>query len=207
MSRIISEKLQLDPKIAAVTVISTLLLTVDHYYKLTPYKYWDRAILYLLVPLLVTWIIFREPPRDYGMTLGDWRMGILLTMAGILLMVPVLYILGRENPAMQAYYGRNPLGLPWTTFLDLIGWEFMFRGWILFAYLRRFGHDAIWLQAVPFAMAHFGKPGLETFTTIFGGFAFGWVAYRTKSFIYPFLIHWFISTFMVLVALGLVWEL
>jgi uncharacterized protein len=49
-----------------------------------------------------------------------------------------------------------------------------------------------------------GKPELETLSTIFGGFAFGWVAYRTKSFLYAFLIHWFISTFIILVAAGFV---
>ena len=31
--------------------------------------------------------------------------------------------------------------------LDLIGWEFIFRGWILFGYARRFGPEALWLQA------------------------------------------------------------
>jgi len=39
-------------------------------------------------------------------------------------------------------------------------------------------------------------------STIFGGFAFGWVAYRTKSFLYPFLIHWFIGTYIIIVAAG-----
>ena len=95
-------------------------------------------------------------------------------------------------------------GLPWTTFLDLIGWEFFFRGFLLFTYARRFGADALWLQAVPFALAHIGKPSIETLSTIFGGFAFGWLAYRTRSFLYPFLVHWFISTFVILVAAGAV---
>ncbi len=73
----------------------------------------------------------------------------------------------------------------------------MFRGWILFAYLQRYGDDALWLQAVPFALAHLAKPQVETLTTIFGGFLFGWVAWRTRSFLYPFLIHWYIFTLVV----------
>jgi membrane protease YdiL (CAAX protease family) len=60
----------------------------------------------------------------------------------------------------------------------------------------------LWLQAVPFVIAHIGKPEVETLSTIFGGFAFGWVAWRTRSFVYPFLIHWYIATFTILVAGG-----
>ncbi len=59
------------------------------------------------------------------------------------------------------------------------------------------------LQAVPFALAHLTKPPLETLSTIFGGIAFGWVAWRTRSFIYPFLIHWFVTTVVILVAMGM----
>jgi membrane protease YdiL (CAAX protease family) len=119
-------------------------------------------------------------------------------------MTPVIYYLGSDNDAMKVYYENLLPGLPWTTFIDLIGWEFFFRGWILFVYARKFGHEAMWLQAVPFALAHMGKPGIETLSTIFGGFAFGWVAYRTKSFIWPFLIHWFIATLVVVVASGVI---
>ena len=81
---------------------------------------------------------------------------------------------------MQNYYKPMVSGLPWSTLLDLFGWEFIFRGWLLFGYTRKFGTDGIWLQAVPFALAHIGKPELETLSTIFGGFVFGWVAWRTK---------------------------
>lgn len=204
MKYLLGEKLNFDWKIVTVTIVSTLLLMVDHYHRLTPYKYWDRVILYLIVPLLLTLILFRENPREYGFSLGDWKLGLAYTALGILLMAPVIYYLGTDNESMKAYYERFLPGLPWTTFLDLIGWEFIFRGWILFAYARKFGHDALWLQAVPFALAHMGKPEIETLSTIFGGFAFGWVAWRTKSFVYPFLIHWFISTFIILVAAGAV---
>lgn len=119
-------------------------------------------------------------------------------------MAPVIWYLGKNDPSMADYYKALANGLPWTTFLDLIGWEFFFRGWILFGYARKFGAEALWLQAVPFALAHIGKPEVETLSTIFGGFAFGWVAWRTRSFLYPFLIHWFISTFIILVAAGIV---
>lgn len=202
MKYLLGERLNFDWKVVAVTIISTLLLMVDHYHKLTAFKYWDRVFLYLIVPLLIIVVLFRENPIEYGFSLGDWKLGILFTVIGILVMAPVIYYLGSGDASMQKYYEPYLRGLPWTTFLDLLGWEFFFRGWILFAYARKFGHDALWLQAVPFALAHIGKPEIETISTIFGGFAFGWVAWRTKSFVWPLLIHWFIATFIIIVAAG-----
>ena len=204
MKTLLGEKLHFDWKVVTITIASTLLLMVDSYHKLTAYKYLDRVIMYLVIPLLVILILFRENPRDYGFVLGDWKIGIVMTMLGILFMAPVIYYLGHGNESMQAYYKPLIKGLPWTTFLDLIGWEFIFRGWILFGYARKFGPEALWLQAVPFALAHIGKPEIETLSTIFGGFAFGWVAWRTRSFVWPFIIHWFIATFIILVAAGVV---
>ncbi|MBP8047540.1 MAG: CPBP family intramembrane metalloprotease [Anaerolineales bacterium] len=202
MKYLLGEKLNFDWKVAAVTIVSTLLLMVDHYRTITIYKYWDRVILYLVIPLLIILVFYRENPKEYGLSFGDWKLGLTYTVLGILFMAPVIYYLGRGNAVMRVYYADYLPGLPWTTFLDLIGWEFFFRGWILFSYARRFGHDALWIHAVPFALAHVGKPEVETLSTIFGGFAFGWVAWRTRSFVWPFLIHWFIATFVILVAAG-----
>lgn len=202
MKTLLGPKLKFDWKIVTITIASTLLLMVDHYHRLTAHKYLDRVILYLVIPLIFILFIFRENPRSYGLTLGDWKSGIVITLVGILLMAPIIWYLGTSDARMNGYYKSRVEGLPWTTFLDLIGWEFFFRGWILFGYARKFGPDALWLHAVPFALAHIGKPEIETLSTIFGGFAFGWVAWRTRSFLYPFLIHWFIATFIILVAAG-----
>lgn len=209
MHRIFHNDLRFDWKVVTITVTSTLLLMVDHYFQLTskwvPGIWWkviDRTILYFIIPMLITLVVFREDPREYGFSLGDWRMGLLITLGGIVLMAPILWYLNRGDASMQNYYSPYVEYLPWNTFLDLFGWEFMFRGWLLFGYVRRFGADGIWLQAVPFALAHVGKPAVETFSTIFGGFLFGWVAYKTRSFVYPLLIHWFVSSFTILVAAG-----
>lgn len=193
--------LRLDPKITAITIISTLALTVAHYH--TAWRPYDGVFLFLILPLAVILFAFRENPRDYGLQLGDWRAGLALTFGALLFSLPVVWLTARSSSAMQNYYA--PLlkpTLPMYTLLDLVGWEFLFRGWMLFGYARKFGPDALWLQAVPFALAHFGKPEVETLSTIFGGFAFGWVAWRTKSFLYPLLIHWAIFTCVVLAAGG-----
>ena len=217
MEKLLGKKIEFDWKIAVLVVVSTLLILVDFYHgSLAPWTKWfpgwastglstkvlDRTLLYLVVPMLVIVFVFRQSPTEFGFTWGDWRAGIILTLAGILVIAPILWLVGRGNSAMHNYYRPLLPGLPWNTLLDLFGWEFMFRGWLLFGFARKFGPEAIWLQAVPFALAHIGKPEIEALSTIFGGFAFGWVAWRTRSFVYPLLIHWFVGSFVIIVAAG-----
>lgn len=203
MKNVFKLDLKFDRDIVAITVISTLLITIDRYHNFTRYKPLDRLFIYLLIPLLIILLASRKSPKEYGFTLGDWRAGLVITGLAVVVAAPILWLVARNDPAMQAYYSRqlNPL-TPMFTFLDLIGWEFFFRGWMLFGYARKFGDHALWLHAAPFALAHLGKPEVETLSTIFGGFLFGLVAWRTRSFLYPFLIHWFVATFTILVAGG-----
>ena len=63
---------------------------------------------------------------------------------------------------MDYYALRNPsgdqgLGVALSG-LQMFAWEFLFRGFLLFALADLFGPYAMWIQTVPFAMAHFGKP-------------------------------------------------
>jgi membrane protease YdiL (CAAX protease family) len=196
-------ELTFDREIVAITIAGTILPMLDYYFEFTGVPEIDGVVLYLLIPLAMIVFGFRRPVKEYGFALGDWKAGLLITGAAVLVMAPVIWLVGRSDPAMREYYSwqTNPI-TPLMTFLSLIGWEFLFRGFMLFGYERQFGANAMWLQAVPFAMAHLGKPAVETLSTIFGGFAFGWVAWRTRSFLYPLLIHWFVATFTILVAAG-----
>jgi membrane protease YdiL (CAAX protease family) len=199
---LLGEKLNFDGKIALLTVLSTLLITVDYYFSPTGYNHFDSLLLYILIPGLCILIVFREPLSEYGIKLGDWKAGLLFTILGCVLMAPVIWYLGSRNFSMQGYYQYQADGLIWKKGLEMFGWEFIFRGWLLFGYAKKYGPDALWLQAVPFAVAHIGKPMVETVSTIFGGFVFGWVAWRTGSFLYGFLIHWFIGVLIVLISSG-----
>jgi uncharacterized protein len=202
MVRYIFQPLKNDWKVVTITIVSTLLLIVYSYHNITPSTEINQTILFLFIPLIFIVLVFRESPRNYGFTLGDWRAGLIITLGGIILMTPVIWFLAKLDPSARSYYQDMATNLPWNTFFQILGWEFLFRGWITFGYLRKFGTDALWIQAVPFALLHIGKPEIETLSTIFGGFAFGWIAYRTHSFLYPFLIHWYIFTLIVLVASG-----
>jgi membrane protease YdiL (CAAX protease family) len=203
MKRLFNIKERFDWKIALLTIVSTIVIIVERYNKITSWETLDRFLLFFLIPMVVILFVFKDSPRDYGFQIGDWKAGLLLTFGSIILIAPILYVLARSDPSMKDYYDWQVQFLPWQLLVEMFAWEFLFRGWLLFGYARRFGPEAIWLQAVPFALAHLGKPEIETLSTIFGGFVFGWIAYRTRSFLYPFIIHFFVSSFTIIVAAGL----
>jgi membrane protease YdiL (CAAX protease family) len=197
-------QLRMDWKVVTVIVVSTLTIAIDHHHRVFAYKAYDRLFLYLGVPLLVILVVFRESPARYGFQLGDWKAGLALTVAGCIGMALVMPFVARTR-VFRSYYAPqaySAIPVPLDAALDLFGWEFLFRGFLLFALYPVCGPYAILLQAVPFTIAHFGKPELETLSCIFGGSAFGYVAWRSRSFLYPFLIHWFLTTITVLIASG-----
>jgi membrane protease YdiL (CAAX protease family) len=203
LQRLAGTRLKLDWKLSIMIVVTTLLIMTDYYFHYLPNKAEERFVTFLLIPLLITVILFRKHPKEYGFQVGDWKAGFIITGIAILIIAPILYLAVKASIRMQGYYQSlfSPSMLL-NLFLELIGWEFIFRGWLYFEFERHFGDHALWMQAVPFALAHLGKPPLETLSTIFGGFAFGWVARRTRSFLYPFLIHYFVTTFVILVSTG-----
>jgi membrane protease YdiL (CAAX protease family) len=187
----------------AVMVISTTLLTLDYYNQVFEQRELDHILFLLAIPLLVI-LLFRESPSKYGFTIGNWRSGLVFTAGGILFCTGIMLFVGRM-PEFHNYYISKVQDLPTlilNTGLDLIGWEFMFRGFLLWGLWDVCGPYAIMLQAIPFSIAHFSKPQLETLSCIFGGTAFGYIGWKTKSFIYPFLIHWFLSTITILISAG-----
>jgi CAAX protease family protein len=206
--------LVLDTRATIVVVSSTLLLVLGYYRENLPdiprigtfgSDMLAAVLYYLLVPLFIVGVIFGEPISDYGFRMGDWRQGLKWSAIVILIAIPVLY--GAAHMAeMTEYYAagakQSPPIIIARAVVELFGWEFLFRGFLLFGLLRVIGPSAVVIQAVPFALAHLGKPEVETLSTIFGGTLFGWIAWRSRSFLYAFLVHWFILSFVTLVAQG-----
>jgi hypothetical protein len=200
----------LDWRITQLVVLSTLLLLFEYYRPdvLGLPQAYNRFVWHFVVPAALIVLVWREDLRTYGLRVGDWRLGVPITVAAIAVMAVVIYVIGR-NPDFGAYYarllnGRGPLRIVVDEGFELFSWEFMCRGWLLYGLARKYGTDAIWLQVVPFAMMHLTKPEVEVLSTVFGGLLFGLLAWRTRSFLYGWVIHWFMAAFMFLVAGGFV---
>jgi len=198
---------EFDARVAQIVVVGTtiLLIAFDNHFVQAEY---DHFFLEFLIPLGIIVLAWREDPRCFGLRLGDWRLGLPIAIGGIAVMAVVIWYVSRLTD-IHAYYapvagGRSTLRLAIDSGIDVFAWEFFFRGWTLTTLGRRYGADAIWLQAVPFALMHIGKPELEQLTTVLGGAFFGIVAWRTNSFLWGWLLHWFMVTWVVMVAAGYV---
>ena len=199
--------IQFNLKLTLMIIITTIVPMIDAYdHSLFGIKAYDRFVFYYVIPAFVILFVFRDSIWDYGLRLGNWREGILWTL-GVGLVIGTFLFFFARTPAMQTYYSARAADsaslIIIRSAVELFSWEFIWRGFLLFGLARYLGPGpAIFLQAVPFAYMHLGKPELETLSTIFGGAGFGFVAWRTESMIYPWLIHWFMTAFTLLIAAG-----
>jgi membrane protease YdiL (CAAX protease family) len=162
-----------------------------------------RFALFLVAPLGITLIAFRDRPARYGLRLGDWRWGAGLLLAGLAIMTPI--ILGLAGLAsFRAFYGGAtvPLGAALlNNLVELVPAEFLMRGFLMFALWRRIGPLALVVVQVPFVLTHLGKPDVELWSTFIGGSIFAWLDWRTRSILWSALGHLYVLTLM-LVAVG-----
>ncbi len=175
-----------------------------------PYNDWYRhlyqnlAALLLLaaVPALLARFGLKKRLRDQGVALGDWRFGLKSVVVGALLLTPLLYVgsfdpeITREYPLTKLAGCGTDLFVLWelTYLLYYIAWEYFFRGFNLFLLQERWGVTAaILYQTVVSTLLHIGKPQPEMVAAIVGGLLFGALAMRTRSMLYPLLLHWYVG--------------
>jgi membrane protease YdiL (CAAX protease family) len=87
-------------------------------------------------------------------------------------------------------------------FLQFLGLEFFFRGWMLSALRRTLGASAIFAMSLPYCMIHYGKPYLETHGALVAGIVLGSLAMRTRSIYAGFLVHVTVAFSMDYLALA-----
>ena len=162
----------------------------------------ERFVLFGVVPLAIVLFAFRDRPSRYGLTLGDWRWGAALALGGCVVMTPVvLWFAGL--PESGAYYAESAGPIPdvmVTNAIDLSASEFAFRGFLMLTLVRIMGPIGVIVAALPFVLAHVGKPPLELFSTLGGGLAYGWLAWRTASVAWGSLVHVYILTLVTVAA-------
>jgi hypothetical protein len=167
-----------------------------------------NAILLLWLPLLFVVGALRAGVDEFGMAPARGRQAWLLAGLGFAIMLPIVVVAARQ-PAFQETYPLRRLireqpgmflywELSYGFYFFL--WEWFFRGFLLFGLRRGFGWHAVWLQAIPFGLLHWGKPTLEMASAFPGGVLLGLLAWRAESFLPCFALHWAIAASMDLFA-------
>jgi uncharacterized protein len=221
---------------------ASALLVVSHYQATTPYFrevfgnrfdatpaagalpfFWwfgSSLVLYFFVPLALSFATRGSFTRSYGLAIGDFRAGALISALLLAVMLPAVYFAS----TMRTFAGQYPLAgqaaftltfpgptnvISWKLFaayelgyvLYFFAWEFLFRGWMLNGLLPKFGRaGAILIQTAPFAVMHLGKAEIEALGSIAAGVALGVMALRTRSFLYGWMVHSAVAVSMDVLA-------
>ncbi len=156
-----------------------------------------QGFLGFVLPVLLLRYGFKQKPIDMGLGLGDWRFAGFVALLYLPIVLIGTWILsgGSEFQAIYPHYA--PASVDWGIFAVYellfvfywIGWEYLWRGFVLFGTARVFGVYAIFVQALPFAILHFEKPAPEALLSIVGGVALGALVWRARSFWIAVPIH------------------
>ncbi len=206
-----------------IAVTGTLLAAACYFSPFSQHTHWTAWCLWgffcgFVLPLALAVALGRSP-LQWGLTVGDWRLGLATIGVGFFAML-VLGLWVVHRPEFQAYY--SPLawqhqGAPLLFWLALLaymtGWEFLFRGFLLFGlagqpeqptFLPR--SPRVWgataFSTMLFGLTHWGKPVLELLGSFLAGVLLCLIAWRTRSCFVPILLHTLVfGSFVVLVQL------
>ena len=183
------------------------------YKVLYDYMWWELTSIlgYVVFPFTIWKILF---PQDALLDFGLRTKGFFqhIRLYGLFL---VLVIVGVVFASFQSsfvdYYPYYKLAS--RSWWDLLLWEavylpgffaleIFFRGWWLVALRKSLGAAAIFTMVVPYCMIHFGKPYLETMSTLMGAVALGSISMKTKSVYQGTFLHITLALSMDLLALA-----
>lgn len=150
-----------------------------------------------VLPILGLQLFFSPPLSQFGLGLGNWRLASVIAALYLPLVAVGTWILSDGTAFQEQYPHYTPATRDWTFFLIYealflfywLGWEYLWRGFIIFGTSHTLGLYAIFVQAVPFAALHVSKPWPEALLSVVGGIALGALVWRCRSFWIAVPIH------------------
>ncbi len=210
INEIISELKKFDIEPLVIICYSTFVLLFSMYFRHTriffrnePFfeKLLVMGILYFFAPV-IPMLIFKNKPGDYGIRLGNYRIWIKDLVIIICIMIPVMLIAFLFTNFKTVYPLSHTARKGINNFMIyqgiqicyMLGWEFFFRGFMLFGLAKKIDTRlAILIQTIPFAILHYRKPPLEAYGSIIAGIFLGIIAVRARSFLPCAILHFFIA--------------
>lgn len=156
------------------------------------------ATLYGLIPVLIIVLVFQRPLSQYGFATGNMMKSFLWWIPVATLVVIVTYFGARHENNLAMYpqirvrrWNRELLmvsALSWITYLA--GYEFLFRGYLLFSCLESFGYwPAIIINICIYSLFHVYKGLREAIGSLFFGFLLCYLTLYLGSFWFAIFIH------------------
>jgi hypothetical protein len=172
--------------------------------------YWPFKLLVMIVCLLIVWRLFDREQPFYGLSHKGFSIKPYLLM--LLIMVPLIAAASTQPDFLAMYPKFRNLAFlsgersnGWFKVLyelsygiDFVGIELFFRGFLILAFVKWAGKDAVLPMAIFYCTIHFGKPLGECISSFFGGLILGVVTYHTRSIYGGLLVHLGIAWLMEL---------
>jgi len=172
---------------------------------------WPLKLLAVAIPVIALW----QPGRFEGPVAGVQFKGFRVKPYFLLLlgMVPLIAFAATQNDFLHTYPKVQRIdnidqyvqhSFPWKGLyelsygIDFVTIEFFFRGFLVLAFARLAGKQAILPVAAFYCSIHFGKPLFECITSYFGGIILGAVVYNTRSIWGGLIVHLGIAWLMEL---------
>jgi len=189
-----------------VICFATLFMILHSYREIE--NFWISSFIYFgIFPVLTILIFLRKNPFDFGLRLGNYKLWLPYVLIFLAIAIPILYV-SSDMSSVQGYYRseRNFDLLKYALQMGvyMLGWEFLFRGFMLFGLKEKFKEGSIIIQMIPFVLLHIGKPEIEIISTIFTGLLWGYICYRGKSFWPAYIMHIVVNISNKAFVLGLV---
>ena len=173
--------------------------------------YWPARLIVLSLILFIIWKIFYSKESFFGVTIKNFNWKPYLIM--LLIMAPLIAAASTQPDFLNMYPKLNDVDAAlygvknkWLYHLlhelsygsDFISVELFFRGFLILAFIKVVGKDAILPMACFYCSIHFGKPLGECISSYFGGLILGIVVYNTRSIIGGLVVHLGIAWLMEL---------
>ena len=172
--------------------------------------YWPLRLMVIIAALYIVWKTFDEDQGFYGLTTAGFNPKPYFIM--LLIMVPLIAAASTQPDFLAVYpklknvqYLSVQRNNGWYKLLyelsygsDFISIELFFRGFLVLAFAKWFGKDAILPMAVFYCTIHFGKPLGECISSFFGGLLLGIVTYNTRKILGGLIVHLGIAWMMEL---------
>ncbi|MGB3006835.1 MAG: CPBP family glutamic-type intramembrane protease [Chitinophagaceae bacterium] len=165
--------------------------------------YWPFLLFIVMVLLFIIWIFLDNKQSFFGLKAKGiyWKPYLIM----LLVMIPLIVIASTQHDFLATYpklktafsINNNSTEITfWKIIIyelsygsDFISIELFFRGFLILAFIKWVGKDAILPMACFYCTIHFGKPLGECISSYFGGILLGIVVYNTRSIWGGLLVH------------------
>jgi len=173
--------------------------------------YWPVLLFIIASILLFIWTLFDREQPFYGIKSKGINLKPYFLM--LFFMIPFITLASTQADFLTVYpklktivslYNESSLNW-WHKLLfeisygsDFITIELFFRGFLILAFIKWAGKDAILPMACFYCTIHFGKPLGECISSYFGGILLGIMVFHTRSIFGGLIVHLGIAWMMEL---------